>query len=170
MQNFMKATEQKVIGFINRYKLIIPGEKLLIALSGGPDSVFALYFLLKYLKKYKIELLAVHFNHNLRGKESNQDEKFCEKLCENLNVPFYSVQLYVKTFAKQNKLSIEEAARKLRYSNLIEIAKDFNCNKIVTAHNQSDNTETVLLNFFSGTGYSGFSGIPVQRENIIRPL
>ena len=166
----MKKTEQKVIGFINRYKLVEQGEKLLIALSGGPDSVFALHFFHKYLKKYRIELLAVHFNHNLRGKESNQDEKFCEKLCEKLNIPFYSVQLDVKTFAKQNKLSIEEAARKLRYANLYEIGKDFDCDKIVTAHNQSDNTETVLLNFFSGTGYSGFSGIPVQRENIIRPL
>lgn len=166
----MKQIEQKIIRFISRNKLIDPGDKIIIAFSGGPDSVIGLYFFHTYLKKYKIELLAVHFNHNLRGKESDKDEKFSEKFCEQLNIPFYSVQLDVKNFAKQNKLSIEEAARKLRYNNLEEICKDFDCTKIVTAHNQSDNTETVILNFFSGTGFSGFTGIPVQRGNIIRPL
>ncbi len=168
--NKIKTLEQKATGFIESRKLIAPSEKIIIALSGGPDSVFALYFFYKYSNKYKINLTAVHFNHNLRGKESDADEKFCERICEKLNIPFYSVQLDVKTFAKQNKLSIEEAARKLRYKNLEEIRIDFDCNKIVTAHNLNDNTETVLLNFFAGTGYTGFSGIPVKRGYIVRPF
>ncbi len=166
----MKRTEQKVIGFIDREKLIEPGDKVLIALSGGPDSVFAINFFSKYSRKYKISITAVHFNHNLRGKESDKDELFCEELCEKLNIPFYAVQLDVKTFAKLQKVSIEEAARILRYKNLEEIRLDFDCDKIVTAHNINDNTETVLLNFFTGTGYSGFTGIPVRRGRIIRPI
>jgi tRNA(Ile)-lysidine synthase len=168
--NKIKTIEQKVISFIESRKLVARGDKIIIALSGGPDSVFALHFFYKYSKKYIVDLTAVHFNHNLRGKESDGDEKFCERLCEKLNIPFYSIQLDVKTFAKQNKLSIEEAARILRYKNLEEIRIDFDCDKIVTAHNINDNTETVLLNFFTGTGHSGFSGIPIKRGSIIRPF
>lgn len=166
----MKRTEQKIINFIEQNGLINAGDKILVALSGGPDSVFALNFLFKYRRKFKVGLFAVHFNHQLRGKESDEDEIFCEKICEELSVPFYSSSLDVKSFAKEHKLSIEEAARNLRYKNLDELARDFDCTKIVTAHNQNDNTETVLLNILSGTGVSGFSGIPIKRGNIIRPL
>ncbi|MBI1938407.1 MAG: tRNA lysidine(34) synthetase TilS [Ignavibacteriales bacterium] len=166
----MKRTEQKIINFIEQNRLIDTGDKILVALSGGPDSVFVLHFFFKYRRKFGISLFAVHFNHQLRGKESDADELFCEKVCEVLSIPFYSCSLDVKNFAKANKLSIEEAARNLRYKNLDELARDFDCTKIVTAHNQNDNTETVLLNILSGTGISGFSGIPVKRGNIIRPL
>lgn len=166
----MNRIEQKVISFINQNNLIDTGDKILIALSGGPDSVMALHFLNKYKRKYKIEITALHFNHKLRGKEADKDEEFCVELCGDLNVPFYSIELNVKSFAKQNKYSIEEAARILRYKYLQEISEEFKCTKIVTAHNQSDNTETILLNLFSGTGFSGLTGIPIQRSNIIRPL
>lgn len=166
----MKRTEQKVLKFIEQFKLINKGDKILVALSGGPDSVFALHFLYKFRKKYKIELLALHFNHGLRDKESDGDENFAMEFCEKLNVQFISQKLDVKSFSKKNKLSIEEAARLLRYKNLERIALKTVCTKIVTAHNQSDNTETILMNLFSGTGLSGLSGIPIRRENIIRPL
>ncbi len=166
----MKKIEQKIIQFVEQNELINHGDKILIALSGGPDSVLALHFFSKFRKKFKVGLLAVHFNHQLRGKEADKDEAFCEKFCEQINIPFYSSKLDVKGFAKKNKLSIEEAARKLRYQNLEEIAIDFNCNEIITAHNKSDNTETVLLNLSSGTGISGLSGIPIKRGKIIRPL
>lgn len=166
----MKRTEQKVLKFIEQFKLINKGDKILVAFSGGPDSVFALHFLFKFRKKYKIELLALHFNHGLRGKESDGDENFAMEFCEKLNVQFISQKLNVKFFSKKNKLSIEEAARLLRYKNLEKIAINTGCTKIVTAHNQSDNTETILMNLFSGTGLSGLSGIPIRRENIIRPL
>ncbi|MBA4407620.1 tRNA lysidine(34) synthetase TilS [bacterium] len=166
----MKRTEQKVLSFIDRFQLINKGDKILVAFSGGPDSVFALHFLNKFSKKFKIVLIALHFNHGLRGKESDEDENFAMKCCEELNVPFISRKLNVKSFSKKNKLSIEEAARLLRYKNIEKIAHETGCNKIVTAHNQSDNTETILMNLFSGTGLSGLNGIPIQRENIIRPL
>ncbi|MEW5844318.1 MAG: tRNA lysidine(34) synthetase TilS [Bacteroidota bacterium] len=166
----MKRVEQKVLKFVDQYKLIDPGDKILVAFSGGPDSVLALNFLKKYWRKFKIELVAVHFNHGLRGEESDADEKFAVEFCDENGIALQVVSLDVKTFAKKNKLSIEEAARKLRYENLESIAKKLNCNKIVTAHNQSDNTETVLMNLFSGTGLSGLSGIPIRRGKIIRPL
>ena len=164
----MKSTEQKVLKFIEQFKLINKGDKILVS-SGGPDSVFALHFLFKFRKKYIIELLALHFNHGLRCKESDGDENFAKEFCEKLNVQFISQKLDVKSFAKKNKLSIEEAARLLRYKNLERIALKSGCTKIVTAHNQSDNTETILMNLFSGTGLSGLSGIRFE-ENIIRPL
>ena len=166
----MKRTEQKVLKFIEQFKLIHNGDKILVAFSGGPDSVFTLHFLNKFKKKYGIELLALHFNHGLRGKESDDDANFAKEFCDAMNVEFIVLNLNVKTFAKKNKFSIEEAARLLRYKNLDLIAKKWGCTKIVTAHNLSDNTETILMNLFNGTGLSGLMGIPVQRENIVRPL
>lgn len=166
----MKRIEQKVLQFIDLYKLIDADDKVLIAFSGGPDSVFALHFLNKFKRKYKIDLCAVHFNHGLRGKESDEDEKFAGEFCKRIHVPFVSKKINVKILAKKNKLSIEEAARSLRYNYLKQIALKTRCNKIVTAHNQSDNTETILMNLFCGTGLSGLSGIPIRRGNIIRPM
>jgi tRNA(Ile)-lysidine synthase len=166
----MKKTEQKVLRFIEQNKLISAGDKILVAFSGGPDSVFALHFLEKFKRKYKIDLRAVHFNHGLRGKESDADEIFSKEFCKNRSIPFEVIKLKVKSFSQKNKISIEEAARNLRYNNLQQLAEKTLSTKIVTAHNQSDNTETILLNLFSGTGFSGFSGIPIQRGNIIRPF
>lgn len=166
----MKKLEQKIINFVNQYNLIEKNDKLLIAFSGGPDSTFALHFLNKFKKKYKIEIAAIHFNHQLRGKESDDDEKFCYEFCQSLKIPLFSFKLNVKEYAEENKLSIEEAARILRYNILENFSKENNFNKIVTAHNLSDNTETVLMNLFSGTGYSGLSGIPIKRGKIIRPF
>lgn len=166
----MKKTEQKVLRFIEQNKLITAGDKILVAFSGGPDSVFALHFLEKFKRKYKIDLRAVHFNHGLRGKESDADEIFSKEFCKKRSIPLEIVKLNVKSFSKKNKISIEEAARILRYDNLKKNAEKTRSTKIVTAHNQSDNTETILLNLFSGTGFSGFSGIPIQRGNIIRPF
>ena len=166
----MKTIEQKVLKFIDRHNLIAPDDMLLIALSGGPDSVFLLHFLKKFARRFKSNLIAVHINHQLRGFESDEDENFCKEVCKELGIRLHPLRIEVKEFAKQNKLSIEEAARLLRYGEMSKIAEVNICNKIVTAHNMNDNTETVLLNLFKGTGLSGISGIPVQRQNIIRPL
>lgn len=166
----MKKTEQKVLRFIEQNKLISASDKILVAFSGGPDSVFALHFLDKFKRKYKVDLYAVHFNHGLRGKESDADEFFSKEFCKKRSIPLDIVKLNVKSFSAKNKISIEEAARNLRYNNLLKLAEKIGSTKIVTAHNQSDNTETILLNLFSGTGFSGFSGIPIQRGNIIRPF
>ena len=166
----MKKIEQKILKFIDRHNLISAGDKILIALSGGPDSVFALYFFHKFLQRFKIEIAAVHVHHQLRGAEADLDETLCREFCENLQIDFHTVKINVTEFAKSNKLSIEEAARFLRYGEFRRIAEKSNCNKILTAHNMNDNTETVLLNLFKGAGLAGVSGIPIQRQNIIRPV
>ncbi|MCP5062910.1 MAG: tRNA lysidine(34) synthetase TilS [Ignavibacteriae bacterium] len=165
-----KTIEQDVIKYIKRHNLLLDAKKIIVALSGGADSVFALHFFYKYKNKYKIEILAVHVNHNLRRSESYKDEKFCNNLCKNFSIPFYSSSVDVKTFAKENKFSVEEAARVLRYNELEKFAVKTKSDLIVTAHNNDDNTETVLLNIASGTGLDGIAGIPIKRDNIIRPF
>jgi len=166
----MKATEQKVLRFIKENTLLSSGEKILIALSGGPDSVFLLHFLNKFKKKFKIELGAAHINHRLRGKDSERDELFCNAICDELSIPFYLLRKDIKSYSKKNKFSLEVAGRKIRYDFFEKVSKENKYNKIVTAHNADDNTETVLLNIIKGTGIKGIAGIPVRRNNIIRPI
>ncbi|MCX7876532.1 MAG: tRNA lysidine(34) synthetase TilS [Melioribacteraceae bacterium] len=166
----MKTIEQKVINFIQLNDLIQKKDKLLIALSGGADSVFALHFFYKFKKKFNCSFSAVHFNHNLRGVESDNDEKFVKNICNSLGIELFIIKLNVRESAKKNKMSIEEAARELRYFHLNKLAEENNFTKIVTAHNKNDNTETILQNLFSGTGIKGLTGIPIQRGKIIRPI
>lgn len=166
----MERTEQKFLRFIDEHSLIAPGEKILAALSGGPDSVFLLYLLYKFRTRLKITLSAIHINHSLRGKDAAGDEKFCRDYCMNMGIDFLSVKKNVKSFAKKNGYSLEEAGRILRYREFTRALKLKNLDKIATAHNANDNTETVLLNLIKGTGLDGISGIPAGRENIIRPI
>jgi tRNA(Ile)-lysidine synthase len=166
----MKRIEQKVLKFIDEKDLVEKNDKILVALSGGPDSVFLLHFLLKFRKRYAIEVGAVHINHMIRGKSANEDEEFCRKLSINLNIEFLSVQKDVKSFAELHKFSIEEAGRVIRYKEFDKALKHIGFKKIATAHNCSDNAETVLLNLIKGTGIKGISGIPSKRGNIIRPI
>jgi tRNA(Ile)-lysidine synthase len=166
----MKATEQKVIRFIKENNLISEGDRVLIALSGGPDSVFLLHFFNKFKSKYKIVLGAVHINHLLRGNDSDRDEIFCKAICNELDIPIYTVKANVKLYAKRNKYSLEIAGRKIRYDFFEKILSTQKYSKIATAHNADDNAETVLLNLIKGTGINGISGIPVKRDKIIRPI
>ncbi len=166
----MKATEQKVLRFIKENDLLFSGDKILIALSGGPDSVFLLHFLNKFKKKYMIKIGAVHIDHLLRGKDSDRDELFCKTICNELFIPFYVLKKNIKAFAKKNRISLEVAGRKVRYEFFEKISKANSYNKIATAHNADDNTETVFINLIKGAGIKGIAGIPIKRENIIRPI
>jgi tRNA(Ile)-lysidine synthase len=166
----MKKLDEKIIHFVEEHQLIKKGEKILVALSGGPDSIFMLNFLLKFKKKYGIEVGAMHINHMIRGKEADDDEKFCRQLCERLSVQYHAVKKNVPAYAKKNKISIEEAARKVRYDELENVRKKSGYDKIATAHNCSDNAETMFLNLVKGTGLKGLSGIPISRGEIIRPI
>lgn len=162
--------EQNIINFINKYKLVQKGDRLLIALSGGADSIFALHFFNKYKKKYQIEVSALHINHLLRENDSDEDELFCKEYCEKGEIQFISKRVDVKSLAPKLKKSIEETARDVRYFKLNDYSEKINATKIVTAHNLNDNTETMLLNLFRGSGLEGVSGIPIMRGKIIRPL
>ncbi len=161
---------ENVINFIKKHKLIEKNSKVIIALSGGPDSIFAFYFLNQFKKKYRLEILAAHINHNLRGSESDKDQKFCEKLCKDFDIPLFVKSVDVKSFAKKQKISIEEAARNIRYNFFDEVLESQNADLLITAHNSDDNSETILLNLIKGTGLNGLSGIPVKREKIVRPF
>lgn len=166
----MKKTEEKIILFIKEHELINRGDKILVALSGGPDSVLLLYFLLKFRKKYGISIGAMHVNHMIRGKSADEDEKFCRLLCEKFQIDYHSVKYNVPKYAELKKISIEEAAREIRYRELTKAKKKFKYNKIATAHTCSDNAETILLNVIKGAGLKGISGIPIKRDFIIRPI
>jgi tRNA(Ile)-lysidine synthase len=135
----MKKTEQKILKFIDDKKLITKNDRVLIALSGGPDSVSLFHFLIKYKKKFKIELGAVHINHKLRATDSDNDEKFCKELCGKFSIPFFVVRKDVKNLSKKKKMSLEEAGREVRYSEFAKIAKQNNYTKIATAHTCDDN-------------------------------
>ncbi len=143
------------------------GSKVLCAVSGGADSVCLLHLL---SQREDISLLAAHFNHQLRGKEADRDEQFVRELCEKWSIPLTVGRGDVKAFARQEKRSIEEAARTLRYAFLFQQAEAKGCDKIATAHNADDNAETMLLSLIRGTGITGLTGIPFRRENIVRPL
>ncbi len=166
---YNKSIEQKVIKFIRDNNLINFGDKILVAFSGGADSVFLLNFLVKFQSKYNIELAAFHLNHLLRN-ESLLDQNFSKKFCTQLNVPFFTINKKVGLFAKKNKISVEEAGRIYRYKYFNIIAKKHSFNKIATAHNLDDNTETVLLNLIKGKGLRALAGIPIKQDNVIRPV
>jgi len=165
-----KKTEQKIIKFIDSHNLLKESDKVIIALSGGPDSVFALYFFNKFKRRFKVEIAAVHLNHKLRGKDSERDEKFCKDICEKLKIEFISTHVEVKKLKSESHKSIEEIARNERYKFFEYTSTQLHADKLITAHNQDDNTETVLLNLIKGTGTKGLSGIPISRGKIIRPL
>ena len=153
----------KVIKAIEDFNMLKSGDKVLVGLSGGADSVA----LLLILKELGYEIIACHINHQLRGEESDRDENFCKELCKSLNIELIVEKLDVITFCKENKLGTEEGARQLRYK---AFEKHSNGIKIATAHTNSDNLETVLINLSRGTALTGLCGIPPVRDNIIRPL
>ncbi|MFI5237048.1 MAG: tRNA lysidine(34) synthetase TilS [Ignavibacteriales bacterium] len=165
-----KTIEQKALKFIDENQLIEKGDKVLVALSGGADSVFLLAFLLKFKNRFKIDIAAFHLNHNLRGKTAVEDENFCIEFSSKINIKLVCISKDVKAYAKKMKVSVEEAGRDIRYTELNKAATKMKCTRIATAHNSSDNVETILLNFIKGTGLKGLVGIPVRRDNIIRPI
>lgn len=143
-------------------------DKIVVALSGGADSMTLLHFLTRYCKDKNVEVIAGHINHCIRGSESDRDEMFVRKWCED-----NSIKLYVKSFdviniAKEKGIGLEECGRELRYEFLNQLCDDKT--KIATAHTASDNTETLLFRLARGTGMRGACGIPPIRDNIIRPL
>lgn len=161
---------KKVIDFISRHNMLHSDITVLAAVSGGADSVCMLHILQKLSKDLGFSVCAAHFNHLLRGDESDRDESFVKKLCCELDIPLHCGRGDVSEYAKTQRLGLEEAARKMRYTFLYSTAKSVNAAKIATAHNADDNAETVILNLTRGTGLAGLRGIPPVNGIIIRPL
>ena len=152
--------------YIDRHQLLNRQQLYLVALSGGADSV-ALLRLLQSLG-YRIE--AVHCNFHLRGTESDRDEAFAAQVCQQQNVPFHRVHFDTKTYAQLHKVSIEMAARELRYRYFEQLRKDIGAEGICVAHHRDDNVETLLINLIRGTGIHGLVGIRPRQGRILRPL
>lgn len=147
---------------------LLPHEgKLTVALSGGADSVALLLLLLELQPRFDYDLQAIHIHHGIRGKEADHDAAFCEALCKNRQIPFDCHHVDVPAFAAEEKLSIETAARILRYEALLQLAPT---GLIATAHHADDEAETMLFHLMRGCGLNGLCGIPPKRGRIIRPL
>ncbi len=157
----------KIYSFIEKYHMLNKGETVICGLSGGADSVALLLSLYELRERLGITVEALHVNHCLRGEESDRDEQFCRHLCEQKGIPFKSFSCDVSGYAEKSAVSVEEAARKLRYSIFAEHSTD---KKMATAHNANDALETAVLNLARGTGIKGIAGIPPVRGNIFRPL
>lgn len=142
------------------------GATVTVALSGGADSMALLHVLLSLKDELGITVEAAHFNHMIRGNEADRDEEFVKEQCKKLGVKLYCGQGDVPGHAKEKGISLETAARNLRYDFLSRINKDF----VATAHTASDNLETVLFNLARGTAIDGLCGIPPKRDIFIRPL
>lgn len=154
---------EKVKSIIKKYNLINEEDKVLIGVSGGPDSIT----LLNTLYKLGYNICTAHINHGIRENADN-DEKFVREFCEERNIPCFVKRVKLKEI--ESDMTLEELGRKIRYDFFDEIIKQENCTKIATAHNANDNAETVLMNIVRGTGMSGLKGIEISRGNIIRPL
>ena len=161
---------KKVVDFIAGHNMLNGADTVLAAVSGGADSVCMLHILIELSKNTGFSVYAAHFNHLLRGEESDRDEAFVKKLCKELDVHLYCGSGNVKEYAAAHSIGTEEAAREMRYSFLRRTAESVNAAKIATAHNADDNAETVILNLTRGAGLAGLRGIPPVRDNIIRPI
>jgi len=165
----MDNMEILVTQTIYNFGLLENGDSVLVALSGGPDSVALLHLLYGLKDKYSIKLAAAHLDHGIR-KESSKDREFCRQLCRSLDIKFHSKRSNVGVLAAKSKTSLEETGREARYAYLNLLADKYRYDRIATGHTADDNVETVIFNLARGCGLSGLSGIPPKRGRIIRPL
>lgn len=170
---------KKALDFIEYNKLIKKGDRIVVGVSGGADSVCLLHVLRSYQSKEEITLYVVHVNHMMRGIEADRDEQFVRELCKNYGLTYQCFSYEVRKIAAEESLSEEEAGRKIRYESFLNVCKKYKCNKIAIAHNKNDNAETVLFHLIRGSGIRGLSGIDITRTvttlnnqevEIIRPL
>ncbi len=151
---------------VEKYNMLSNGDFVVVGVSGGADSMALLSYFLSIKEKYDLRMLVANVEHGIRGKDSVEDTEFVRKFCEINNVDFQSVSINAVKEAKLNSMGVEEYSRLKRY----EFFNSFNPDKIATAHNLSDNIETVLFRISRGTSLKGLCGIPPVRDNIIRPL
>lgn len=156
----------KVSAYINKHKLLNTNDLYIVALSGGADSVA----LLLLLKEGGFNVHAAHCNFYLRGEESDRDEAFCAELCRQLGIELHRAHFATREYAEAHKVSIEMAARELRYNWFEQLRKDIGAAGICVAHHRDDSVETVLLNMIRGTGLRGLTGIQPRNGYVLRPL
>jgi len=161
---------EKIIEFAGEYDMFPETGIMVTCVSGGADSMCLLEAMLEISRRHGFEVCAAHYNHRLRGEESDRDETFVREYCSVRGVPFYSGSGDVRDHAVKNGLGIEKAARDMRYGFFYEAAEKTGAVRIATAHTADDNAETMLINFTRGAGTAGLSGIPPRRGSLIRPM
>ncbi len=157
---------EQVENTVNKYNMISPGDCVVIGLSGGADSVFLMHFFIDLAGKYNLTLKCAHIEHGIRGKDSIEDCEFCRKICKENNIEFNMLSIDAPKEAAEAKMGVEEYSRNRRY----EFFDSIQCDKIATAHNLSDNVETIIFKLIRGCSLKGAAGIPPKRGKIIRPL
>ena len=169
-ERYHEPVSQSFLQFVKKKGLIKTGQHVIAAVSGGIDSMVLLDLLAKHRDQLNISVSVAHVNHMLRGKESKADEKLVVRAANAYGIPFFVKQVQTEKIAAQEKISIQEAARKLRYEFFDTLKISLGAHVIATAHSANDNAETMLFHFFRGSGIEGLSGIPVMREHYIRQL
>ena len=167
MNNF----EEEILITIKNNNLIQDGEKVLLGVSGGPDSIAMLSALYEIQKERIIDfnIYVAHVNHSIR-ENAKVDEKFVKEFCKERNIECFVLNTNIKEIAKENKRGLEETGREIRYKFIEEIGNEISANKIAIAHNKKDNAETIIMNILRGTGISGLCGMEIIQNKYIRPL
>ena len=164
--------KENVLNTIKKYNLIEQNDKIVCAVSGGPDSICMLDILRRIKEENQInfDIIVCHINHLIR-EEATADEQYVENYCRKYDIPFFAKRKKKKKVAKNDKQGTEEAGRKVRYDFFQEIFEKENATKIAIAHNKNDKIETIIMNVFRGSGISGLRGIePIRDNKFIRPL
>lgn len=167
MKNYLK---NRFLEFSLNEKLFDEGDKVLVTVSGGVDSVVLLHLLHAWRKRFKIELGVGHLHHHLRDEEADADQEFVRELARKLALSYHNLQHSVKEFAQKHKLSVEEAGHILREKLFEQLASREGYQKIATGHQLDDQAETVLMRILSGTGLQGLVGIRLKKDKWVRPL
>ena len=164
--------KEKVLETIKKYNLIKNNEKIILGVSGGPDSISMLNILIEIRneKKMNFDIVVAHVNHMIR-EEAIDDENYVKEYCMKNNIECFVKRIDVLKLANDNKMGTEETGRKVRYDFFKEVMEKTNSNKIGIAHNKNDKVETIIMHLLRGSGLSGLKGIEPIRDNIyIRPL
>lgn len=162
--------KEKVLATIQKYSMLAPGDRVLVAVSGGPDSVALLHVLFDLRETLDLELHVFHLNHMMRGKASERDALFVKELADELGLPCTIRSFDVPAYIDERGLSPEEGAREVRYMLLDEVAEEVGASKIALGHQANDQVETFIMRILRGAGMEGLGGIPPVRNRYIRPL
>ncbi len=177
-QGYQESLEPRVLGFIREHHLVSGRHQLVVAVSGGQDSVCLLHILIKLQEELEIKLHLAHLNHQLRGAESEADAQYVSHLARQLGIPATIEQRDVKAYQARQHTSLEEAAREVRYTFLAEVARSIGANRVAVGHTTDDHVETILMHLIRGTGSRGLRGLQPSSQwqssgsslTIIRPL
>ena len=166
----MNRLVERVSEYMQEHHMVENGQKIVVGVSGGADSMALLSVLSELANVFGFSLVVVHVNHGLRGKSADGDQAFVENFCQKEGIVSYSFHIDLRRFAQKEGMTLEEAGRYYRYQCFENVRKEVGAHKIAVAHHQEDACETILFNIFRGTGIKGLTGILPVRDAIIRPL